>query len=515
MTTEQSTEQQSVHEVYATTEEKIETGSSETFVQHEITTGINEKPVMMMGQEFDENGIELNYSQSKTEARLVRKLDWIYVMPFIAILNFLQFFDKSALNYAAVMGIKTDTHLVGNQFSWLGSIFYLGYLLFQVPSTFLIQKFPIGKYVGALIVLWGLILLLTFKCQNFSQLAGLRFLLGFFEAGIYPSCVMLISALYRRSEQAGRIGVIYMCNGVAMIFGGLISYGIAQMTSHGLKPWQWVMVILGAVTMAFGILCFFLMVDNPKSKVLKLTPEEEKIVEARTLDNAVVQTKNFKMSHIYESLKESRYYAFNLISLLITFQNSALSTFNTTITSGFGFSSLQSILLTIPSGAATCIFIIIAVLVNRRYGQTLILACVFLGTAILGLILILVIPVLKVKLVGLVFVWSYCASFVMLLTAVANNVTGYTKKIFYSSSIMVFYTLGNFIGPFMMVSSQAPLYIGGMIGYIVANFLCILIFLFVRWSMIRENRQRLANSVKVDVVDDMTDVENKSFIYRP
>lgn len=172
-------------------------------------------------------------------------------------------------------------------------------------------------------------------------------------------------------------------------------------------------------------------------------------------------------------------------------------------------------MLTIPSGAATCIFIIIAVLVNRRYGQTLILACVFLGTAILGLILILVIPVLKVKLVGLVFVWSYCASFVMLLTAVANNVTGYTKKIFYSSSIMVFYTLGNFIGPFMMVSSQAPLYIGGMIGYIVANFLCILIFLFVRWSMVKENRQRLANSVKVDVVDDMTDVENKSFIYRP
>lgn len=90
MTTKQSTEQQSVHEVYATTEEKIETGSSETFVQHEITIGVNEKPVTMMGQEFDENGIELNYSQSKTEARLVRKLDWIYVMPFIAILNFLQ-----------------------------------------------------------------------------------------------------------------------------------------------------------------------------------------------------------------------------------------------------------------------------------------------------------------------------------------------------------------------------------------------------------------------------------------
>lgn len=236
------------------------------------------------------------------------------------------------------MGIKADTGLVGDQFSWLGSIFYLGYLLFQVPSSYFIQKFPLSKYVGSLIILWGLVLLLTHKAHNFSQLAALRFLLGFFEAGIYPSCVMLISALYRRSEQSGRIGVIYMCNGIAMILGGLISYGIAQLHSHGLTPWQWIMIILGAVTMAFGILCFFFMLDNPKDKVLKLSPEEEKIVDKRTADNAVIKTKEFKMSHVYESLKEGRYYAFNFISLLINLQNSALGTFNTTITAGFGFS---------------------------------------------------------------------------------------------------------------------------------------------------------------------------------
>ncbi|EIE89442.1 hypothetical protein G6F46_001090 [Rhizopus delemar] len=479
------------------------------------TIELDEKSEIVTAKaEYDENGNHISFTRSKAESSIVYKMDFIFVMPFVAIINFLQFFDKSALNYAAAMGIKTSTHLTGSQFSWVGSIFYLGYLLFQIPSTFLIQKFPIGKYVGVFIVIWGLVLLLTYKVTNFSQLAGLRFLLGFFEAGIYPSCVMVISALYRRSEQSSRIGIIYICNGISMILGGLISYGIAKLSSHGLLPWQWIMIILGAVTIFFGFICFFFMVDNPKAKVLHLTAEQEKIVDERKADNAVAQTKQFKMSHIYESLRESRFYAMNLIALLITFQNSALSNFNTTITMGFGFTSLQAILLTIPSGAGTCIYILIAVFFNRRYGQTLYIACVFLVLAILGLILLIVIPTFKVKLVGLVMVWGYCATFVMLLTAIANNVTGYTKKIFYNCSLMIFYTLGNFIGPFMMVESQAPLYVGGMIGYIVSNALCIVLFLYIRWVMVKNNRERLANPVKMELVEDMTDVENKNFIYR-
>lgn len=89
-------------------------------------------------------------------------------------------------------------------------------------------------------MIWGLVLTLTCLSKNFSQLAALRFLLGFFEAGIYPICIMVISAMYRRSEQAGRIGTVYICNGVAMAVGGLIGYGIGHMNGvHGMNAWQW------------------------------------------------------------------------------------------------------------------------------------------------------------------------------------------------------------------------------------------------------------------------------------
>lgn len=126
----------------------------------------------------------------------------------------------------------------------------------------------------------------------------------------------------------------------------------------------------------------------------------------------------------------------------------------------------------------------------------------------------MVIPVAKAKLLGLYLTWAYAAAYVLLLGSVANNVAGYTKKVFYSSSIMVFYTLGNFIGPFLMVAKQAPLYVGGMVGCMVANAVCIVLFLYARWLMARENRKRKAESEFVKVEPDMTDVENKSFIYR-
>jgi hypothetical protein len=161
-----------------------------------------------------------------------------------------------------------------------------------------------------------------------------------------------------------------------------------------------------------------------------------------------------------------------------------------------------------------CFYIIIAIWYNKRYGNTLYTGVVCLAVAILGLLLLVVIPVAKAKLLGLYLTWSYAAGFVMLLVSIANNVAGYTKKVFYSSALMVFYTLGNFIGPFLMVADQAPLFVGGMVGCMVANAVTILLFIYARWDMARENRKRIANPVDMEVLPDMTDVENKNYIYR-
>ena len=63
---------------------------------------------------------------AETNKRLLRKID-LHIMPLICIVYFLQYIDKTAISYASVTGILESTHLHGNQFNWVASIFFFGY----------------------------------------------------------------------------------------------------------------------------------------------------------------------------------------------------------------------------------------------------------------------------------------------------------------------------------------------------------------------------------------------------
>lgn len=140
--------------------------------------------------------------------------------------------------YAAVWGMRKETHLVGQEYSWLGSIFYFGYLGALVPCLYLVNKVHIGRFVGAVTFLWGVVILCMAACHNFAGLATVRFFLGIFEAGILPAFMVMqvkwwkVGRIARfvagagtdkqRSEQALRTAMWY--NTFAGIFGGILSY---------------------------------------------------------------------------------------------------------------------------------------------------------------------------------------------------------------------------------------------------------------------------------------------------
>ncbi|KAG2223092.1 hypothetical protein INT45_008940 [Circinella minor] len=469
---------------------------------------------------FDSYDTSYGYSEDEQERTaeeraLVRKLD-LYIMPIICILDFIQFLDKSTINYAALFGFKEELGLNGTEYSLLGSLFYVGYFVYQFPNNYFLQRFSVARYIGVIVTLWGVILACTALTTNFAQVATLRFLLGLFEAGIYPALTLLVSTCYRRSEQAARLGAFWIWNGIALIIGGLLSYGIGTMEDDlGVSRWKWIMIILGACTVFMGFVSFFFLVDNPKSKALNLNAEQEILVEERTRDNAVVRTTTIKMHQIKEALTELRFWCFCFACMFINLQNGALTIYNAQLVQDFGFNQLESVLLTIGSGGADVIYIVFGVWCARKTGNLLYTACGLMAIDIIGLILLVIIPVARVKLVGFYLTWTYCAAYVLLITSVTNNVSGYTKKIFYNGSLMVFYTIGNAVGPLLMIESQKPVYLTGMITYIVANALVIILLCIARWKMATINRYRLARSsgVVTNVEDDLSDVADPNYIY--
>jgi hypothetical protein len=116
-------------------------------------------------------------------ARVLRRIDW-RILPLILFVYCLQSLDKTTLSYASVFGLIQDTNLVGDQFSWLGSVVYVAQLVFQPLIAWSLVKFPIGKFSATMVFFWGAVLCCMAASTNFAGLMATRLLLGAFEASV-------------------------------------------------------------------------------------------------------------------------------------------------------------------------------------------------------------------------------------------------------------------------------------------------------------------------------------------
>lgn len=117
--------------------------------------------------------------------RVLRKIDR-RILPILVVIYLLQYLDKNGINYASAYGLQEGTNLHGQQYAWLGSIFYFGYMGMQYPAGWLMQRFPTAKVLSLTCFAWGVVLVTTPACHSFAGIAANRFLLGALEAFVNP-----------------------------------------------------------------------------------------------------------------------------------------------------------------------------------------------------------------------------------------------------------------------------------------------------------------------------------------
>lgn len=164
----------------------------------------------------------------------------------------------------------------------------------------------------------------------------------------------------------------------------------------------------------------------------------------------------------------------------------------------------------------------IAVFVSRQFDNVNVVAAVFSLIGMVGCIILAALPGGRVKLLGL-YLSSVSPSYVLLQTSISSNVSGYTKKIFYTGMNMVAFCLGNFVGPLILLEREAPRYISGMSAYAAVDFVVAILFGYLAFSYNHLNRQRqsLKDAGQIEPRPtnfeefDMTDKEDLNFNYRP
>lgn len=180
------------------------------------------------------------------EKRLVRKLD-MRILPLLGICYFFYYVDKTTLcvlflslafsvphitgtnsylftprSYAAIFGLKDGLRLQGEEYSWLSSCFYFGWLIWAIPSNLIMQRCPPAYYLAFNILMWGVLLMAQAAANSFAALLALRVLSGAFEAIADPAFMLITSMYYTRAEQPSRIAAWYIWNGIGVAGGGLI-----------------------------------------------------------------------------------------------------------------------------------------------------------------------------------------------------------------------------------------------------------------------------------------------------
>jgi MFS family permease len=167
-----------------------------------------------------------------------------------------------------------------------------------------------------------------------------------------------------------------------------------------------------------------------------------------------------------------------------------------------------------PSGICDVILILIGGWLHNRTGDRLFTCIGTMVIAEVGLILLVAVPNVGGKLCGLYLTYGYAAAYVIVISSVAANTNGYTKKLVTNAMMIIGYTVGNIIGPVIMI--DGPKYVGGMVGCISANFVMILLLIYLRFWMARENKRRASNGgEKLTSVDnDITDLKDPNFVYK-
>ncbi|KAM9902697.1 hypothetical protein OXX69_008211 [Metschnikowia pulcherrima] len=483
------------------------------------------KKAKIVGIDLFQHADEISDEEMRSEiARIRRKVDW-RIMPVLCITYTLQFLDKLSLNYASAYSLKEDLGLAGQRYSWVAAIFNFGYLFWAFPSNWIIQKVPVAKYTSVMLLIWAAILICHIGASNYGGMLALRFILGMFEAGISPTCMMICGMFYSKKDQPFRMCTFLSCNGIATVIGGLLGFGLGHAHGTALQSWKLIFLTIGLLNLVWAVGFFLLTPDTPATA--KFLTERERMILIKHIseNDQGVKDQRFLWPQAREALKDIQVYIFILIGLGCGVINGGTSNFQSSLIAGFGFGPLATTALQMPTGAIEFVVVFTCGIIAIKVPNT---RCViFCGLCVPGLAGLIGIHVIKDNRwasVGCTWLQYIIGGPVILSWILINaNIAGSTKKTVTNGLWFTFYAAGNIIGANIFFAHQKPKYTSAMIGLMTsyAGMIALGIgyFFLCKW---RNNKRRLeqgeyTEEIKKQAMLDgfagMTDFENRGFRY--
>lgn len=221
----------------------------------------------------------------KSEA-LYKKVAW-KLLPFLFISYVIAYLDRVNIGFAALR-MQQDLGFGDAAYGLGAGIFFLGYVLFEVPSNLLLARIGARKTIMRIMIGWGLLSSAMMFVQTPAHFYVLRFFLGVFEAGFFPGIILYLTFWFPVQVRGSIISIFMSAIAIAGIFGGPISgWIITSMDGfHGLHGWQWMFVLEGLPAVILGVIAAFVLADGPRDASWLTAVERDKIERETTVQKS-------------------------------------------------------------------------------------------------------------------------------------------------------------------------------------------------------------------------------------
>jgi len=226
-----------------------------------------------------ETGMLVISSESAVDdtSALYNKINW-RLLPFLLTCYLFAYLDRVNIGFAKLQ-MQGDLSFSDAAYGVGAGIFFIGYVLFEIPSNLMLPRVGARRTFSRILVLWGITSACMLFVRNVPMFYAMRFLLGVFEAGFAPGMIYYLSCWYGPQRMARAIAIVFLAGPIGGIVGGPVSAWLMTTLSGtgGLAGWQWMFLIEGLPCIVLGVLALAFVPNRP-ADANWLTDDEKRLL---------------------------------------------------------------------------------------------------------------------------------------------------------------------------------------------------------------------------------------------
>ncbi|WP_321914490.1 MULTISPECIES: MFS transporter [unclassified Paraburkholderia] len=275
-------------------------------------------------------------TMASQEAAIISKIRR-HIVPLLMLCYFAAYLDRVNLSFAA-LSMNEELGFTPAVFGAGAGIFFLGYVLFEVPSNLALRRFGARRWFARIMLTWGVLSLMFAFVRTTPQFMGLRFLLGVAEAGFFPGVMFFLTQWFPATHRARMIGAFAVAIPASAGIGAPLSGLLLNLHgAGGLSGWQWLFIIEAVPSLVLGVVLLRTLADSP-SEAAWLDDEERRWLSTRLADERRALPPGDGHAGAWRALCNPRVWALGFVYCGIVAANYGVTFFLPQIVRAFGAS---------------------------------------------------------------------------------------------------------------------------------------------------------------------------------